>query len=415
MSSLRVTESRLSGVAVAPSSKSHVHRLLLLSLFSGDPITIYGDLNGDDICATLRFLEALGVKKKFIDGGVVLSPPTAYRNNITVDVGESGSTLRFAVSVSAALGVEAHFYGKNRLGERPLTGLKNCLGAVGVRLKDGGFPITVTGKIDSEDLTLDATESSQYVTGALYAVCLLGGGTLSVTGGGGSTGYVDMTVKTLTEYGFEISHSDGVYHVKSGDNGVRAFTAEGDWSGASFWISAGVAGGDIAVSGLEYPSLQPDFAIVEILRSAGGDITVSDGKVHAKSSRLHGIEFNADGCPDLVPAVAIALACAQGESVIRGISRLRLKESDRVKTISDMLLSFGADVAVSADELRIYGKGKLGGGVINSAGDHRITMSGAIGGAVADGITTVTEPDCVKKSYPDFWKDYISLGGRIDE
>lgn len=415
MSEVRICKSNLYGEVLAPSSKSHMHRLLLLSLLSSIPITIYGNLNGDDIAATRRFLSALGVRETLGDG-LTLVPPEAYPDSITVDVGESGSTLRFAIPICAALGVNAGFYGKGRLASRPLTGLTECLKKAGVKVTHGKFPITVEGRMQSAELCLDASESSQYLTGILYALAVLGGGKVSVTGGSGSGGYVDMTVDTLEEYGFSVCKEGSVYTVKK-ENVIsnRIFTAEGDWSGACFWVVGALLNGDVSVRGLRYPSAQPDCAIVDILRRAGGNIEYSDGKLVVKKSTLGALSFNADGCPDLVPVTAVALAAANGRSIIEGVSRLRLKESDRVSSVVGMLRALGVDVDSDTDSIVINGGRAFSGGRIQTFGDHRIAMSGAIAATVADGETYVDNGECVAKSYADFWQDYKLLGGKSDE
>lgn len=412
MSAVTLEKSFLQGEITAPASKSHSHRLLLLSLISGAPITINGSLNGDDITATLNFLKALGVRVGSGAGATTLIPPKAFPDSIVVDIGESGSTLRFALPLCAFLGVSAKFYGKGRLAKRPLNGIKECLKKVGVEVKSGEFPVTVSGVPTSGELELDISESSQYLTGVLFALAL-NGGSVKVKGGTGSMGYVDMTINVLRECGVDVTVEGDTCFVKKAVEVKREFSVEGDWSGACFFVVAGLINGDVAIKGLKYPSAQPDSAIVELMRSAGGNLEWNGEVLRAKKSTLKNISFNADGCPDIVPSMAIALATAYGVSNINGVGRLRLKESDRVSSVTDMLSSFGIDVTSEGETVNING-GRLTGGNIKTYGDHRIAMSGAIGGLVADGKTTIDNAECVAKSYPDFWKDYIKLGGKVD-
>lgn len=412
MSSVVLEKSFLKGSIYAPASKSHAHRLLLLSLVSGSPITIYGDLNGDDITATINFLEALGVRVEANGNKHTLIPPKAFPDSIIVDIGESGSTLRFAVPICAFLGVSASFYGKGRLSERPLGGLKECLKKVGVEVKSGAFPITVNGCPDNAELELDISESSQYLTGVLFALALRGG-SVKVIGGHGSTGYINMTLEVLREFGVPVRVSDGVYTVGKAQPTKYEFNVEGDWSGACFYIVAGLINGNVRIKGLKYPSSQPDSVIAELLSSAGGKITFDGGDLVVEKSDLKGIEFEADGFPDLVPSAAIALATADGKSVIKSVGRLRLKESDRVSSVTAMLLSFGIEVLSERETITVNG-GAFKGGKVTTCGDHRIAMSGAIGALVSDGKTVIDNAECVAKSYPNFWRDYIELGGKIN-
>lgn len=412
MSSVVLEKSFLKGSIYAPSSKSHAHRLLLLSLISGSPITVYGDLNGDDIVATLNFLRSLGVRVESEERKHTLVPSKTFPKNITVDIGESGSTLRFAVPICAFLGISASFYGKGRLAERPLGGLTECLKKVGAEVKTGSFPITVNGVAENTELELDISESSQYLTGVLFALALRGG-SVKVVGGHGSTGYIDMTLEVLRECGVTVIVSDDVYTVSKAQPSKYEFNVEGDWSGACFYIVAGLLNGNVKINGLKYPSSQPDSAIVELMRTAGGKITFDGGTLVIEKSELKGIEFDADGFPDLVPSVAVALGSACGKSVIKGVGRLRLKESDRVSSVTAMLNDFGIEVS-SDDGAIIVNGGAFKGCEVTTFGDHRIAMSGAIGALVADGKTIIDNAECVAKSYPNFWRDYIELGGKIN-
>lgn len=412
MSSVMLEKSFLKGSIYAPVSKSYAHRLLLLSLISGSPITIYGDLNGDDIVATLNFLKALGVRVEVNGNKHTLIPPKVFPDSIVIDIGESGSTLRFAIPICAFLGVSASFYGKGRLAERPLCGLAECLKKVGVEVKSGSFPITVNGVAENSELELDISESSQYLTGVLFALALRGG-SVKVVGGHGSTGYIDMTVEVLRECGVPVLASDGVYTVGKAQPTKYEFNVEGDWSGACFYIVAGLINGNVRIKGLKYPSSQPDSAIVELMHTAGGKITFDGSDLVVDKSNLKGIEFDADGFPDLVPPVAIALATAKGKSVIKSIGRLRLKESDRVSSVTAMLLSFGIEAFSDSETITVNG-GAFKGCEVTTCGDHRIAMSGAIGALVADGKTIIDNAECVAKSYPNFWRDYIELGGKIN-
>ena len=193
--------------------------------------------------------------------------------------------------------------------------------------------------------------------------------------------------------------------------------AEGDWSSAAFIAVAGVLAGETETRGLKYPSLQPDSVILELLKKAGADVEFTDGALVARKSDLRAIEFNADGCPDLVPAMSVALAAAKGTSVIKGVDRLRFKESDRIASVIKMLAAFGIAAEYADNALIIRGGELKSGAAVDGAGDHRIAMSAAVAASAAYGEneSVIYGAECVSKSYADFYVDLISLGGLVYE
>ena len=194
------------------------------------------------------------------------------------------------------------------------------------------------------------------------------------------------------------------------------FFVGGDWSGAAFFLTAGVLGtGDrtLTLPGLDRHSRQGDRAIIDVLRSMGGRIGEDmQGNPIAYPSRLHGCVINASQIPDLVPILAVAASVAEGETRIVGASRLRLKESDRLRTVSDMITALGGDITETEDGLIIRGVPRLTGGIVQAAGDHRIAMSGAVASIVCRREVLVVGAEAVAKSYPKFWEEFERLTER---
>ena len=417
MTNVVVKKSYLSGDVTPPSSKSVAHRLILASAISRNQTKIYGNLNSNDIIATLKCIESLGAKVVRIEGGVEIIPSTLVSENVTFNVKESGSTMRFLLPLLPIYGKSFTMVGEGRIGERPITALKETMAKVGVEVESNFLPTKVEGSYNGNIFEIDPSLSSQYLTGLLFTLYALGGGTIITTGKVTSKGYVDVTLDVLKKFGVEVENNKDKYivNVNNPSNAPREINVDGDWSSACFWIVGALLNGSITLNGLSYPSAQPDSVIIEIARKMGGKVKIENNEIKVEKSSLKAIDFNADDSPDIVPILSVACAFADGVSTITGIERLRVKESDRVKTVTDMLLAVGIKVENGYDYIKIYGNSKIKGGTIDSANDHRIAMSGIILSIMGEEETIVRGVECVSKSYPNFLKDFISLGGECNE
>lgn len=427
---------RLNGTVRAPSSKSEAHRALITAALAA----LYGggeavrrirctDLN-QDIEATARCLSALGAGMERVGEDYLVTPIASLPREALLDCGESGSTLRFLLPVCCALGGTAgapegftvSLLGHGRLPERPLSPLYEELVDHGAVMSPmGSNPLVVQGKIASGDYTVDGGVSSQFISGLLFALPLLqGNSTLTVTGRIESAPYVGMTVDAIDRVTGAL-HGELPSFGVTGRDGHPTSPAQtdtppvgGDWSGAAFFITAGVLGEDgssITLTGLDPRSRQGDRAIVDILRGMGGHIEWDGrGALTAFPSRLRGGVIDAAQVPDLVPILAVAASVAEGETRIVGAARLRLKESDRLRTVSDMISALGGCITETPDGLVIRGVPRLGGGQVCAAGDHRIAMSGAVAALVCDREVAIIGAESVAKSYPAFWEEFERLG-----
>ena len=429
---------RLQGVVGAPSSKSEAHRALIVAalkaLYGGSASTVRircTHLN-EDIEATIRCLNALGAIIRREGEALVVTPITKIPPHPVLDCGESGSTLRFLLPVCCALGAfpgapedfTASLIGHGRLPQRPLSPLYEELVAHGAILSPtGSNPLVVQGKLTAGAYALDGGISSQFISGLLFALPLLEkNSTLAVTGKIESAPYIHMTLDALSLVTESIEGDLPAFTIAGRSEGpapdvdADGFFVGGDWSGAAFFLTAGVLGGagtSITLTGLSTASRQGDKAILTVLRDMGGNIREADnGDIIAYPSRLRGMEINAAQIPDLVPILAVAASVAERDTRIVGASRLRLKESDRLQTVTAMLTALGGDVTETADGLIIRGVPRLVGGTVDAAGDHRIAMSGAVASLVCDGSVTVTGAECVAKSYPSFWEEFERLTER---
>lgn len=410
----------LKGEITPPPSKSQAHRLLICAALAVEPCSIVCNSVNDDIMATMRCLNALGARITFSSGVFDVQPIDLVKGG-TLDCGESGSTLRFLMSVAAVLGADATFTGAGKLPQRPMGALTDVLSAHGMafeRHSADELPVTCSGILQGGKFTLPGNISSQYLTGLLFALPLAAvDSEIEVTGGLTSASYIDMTIDALRTAGISVERRNNIFTIKGNQqyHMPECVVVEGDWSSAAFWVVAGVIGKQpVTVCGMNNESLQGDSAIVDHLRSMGAFITVEDDRVVAMPSHLFGAELDCMDTPDLVPVLSVAAAVAQGTTTFVNVGRLRFKESDRLAAMKSVLASFGITSSVGEDTFTVYGGDPVALTPVESFGDHRIAMSAAILSTVAKEITTISGSGCVAKSYPSFFEDFASLGGVVD-
>lgn len=381
---------KLRGTIPSVASKSHMQRLLICAALADAPTELICNDISDDIRAAVDCLTALGATVTKTSLGYQVDPVHKLPEKACLPCKESGAVLRFLLPVVGALGVDATFLPEGRLAERPLAPLLEEMSRHGCQLKwIEENRLHCKGKLCSGNYTLPGNVSSQFISGLMMAFPLIEGGCeLTVTGSVASKPYLQMTQDVLSLFGIT-KISDKRYR------SPKTATVEGDWSGAAFYLGANSLGSDVAVDGLNPDSSQADRAITTLLPLLKGNAAV-DVADH----------------PDLTPILAV-IAAGNNGAVFTNISRLRLKESDRVASIRAMLCAMGISTDVGENTLTVF-PGKFLGGTVDSFGDHRIAMAAAIGATAAEEPVTILNAQCVSKSYPRFWEDYQTLGGRYE-
>ena len=408
---------RLAGTVRAPASKSMAHRALIGAALADGLTTLHINALNADIEATIDALMALGAmidydpRKGLLIVRPIESAPglkrtltglsgkamshVDYDEVLELDCGESGSTLRFLLPVACALGAKARFVGRGRLPERPNAALTKVLREHGASIDADALPMNVSGRVVGGAWALPGDVSSQYVTGLLFALPLLDDDSaIRLTTPLQSAGYVDMTLEALSDFGIRVDRVEGGYDIPGGQayRSPEDVYVEGDWSAAAFWCAANALGADVDIEGVSRRSAQGDRAVADLLGRP---------------------EIDATDVPDLVPALAAVAAALPQRTVITGAKRLRLKESDRLSAVADMITSLGGNARATDDGLVIDG-GPIRGGTVDGRNDHRIVMAASILATVADGPVTITDAEAVAKSYPDFFDHFRALGGRAD-
>ncbi len=395
----------------APISKSVCHRELIVNFIlgaRGDFLNGSGDDN-DDIRATKACLRAL---------------EDAQAETVTLNCNESGSTLRFMIPVALAVKSEANrtlvFKTNGRLVDRPIEELSDCLKPFGVVItKDReANEITVTGNIEPGRYVIDGSVSSQYITGLLMALSCFGkGSVVEVTGGVASVHYIELTIAALAKYGINVEREGDTFKVPGKTSDIKVpdgnFEVEGDWSNGAFLLCLGslIRGGSAKVTGLNTKSVQGDMAILRFLKLANISHIVTDDAVFVQDSLINPvmekIEIDCSDIPDIVPYMAVTGAFRAYKTILKGIKRLRIKESDRAAAITQMLSELGGNVTLEEDTITIeYIDRKVIPDKIalTSSGDHRMAMAAVLCAAATGKEIKLDDINCLDKSFPEFRK-----------
>lgn len=409
---IKITPNKLSGTVRIPPSKSVAHRLIISAALAKGTSRISNIYLSKDIIATIDAMKALGADI-VVDGdtatvhGIEKAPEKAV-----INCNESGSTLRFLIPVVCALGVECTFIGAGKLPERPITPYIEELPKHGIefdfdRANNGEIlPCTVRGKLTSGTFKIAGDISSQFITGLLFALSILDGDSeIQLTSHLESRPYVDITLDCLKNFGAEITETPSGYIAKGGQKLLaKDGRVEGDYSQAAFFEVANCLGCKINIEGLNVNSFQGDKKIVEICSKI----------VYNENDSLSSFSLDCSDIPDLVPILTVLACFCSGRSYITNVARLRIKESDRLEAVSSCLNKLGGKVTAYADRLEIEGVERLNGGIAESYNDHRIAMAMAVAAIKCTSPLTILNAQCVEKSYPEFFKDYSVLGGKIN-
>ena len=418
---LTIKPSEIFGDIYIQISKSDAHRALVASfLAEGESVLKPWMENvGIDIIATKEAISNFADFKLEKDCLKVI-PKEKNINNITIDVKESGSSLRLLIPVVSALGINAKFIGSKKLFSRPLGIYQKIWINQGLTFDLKEDYLIIEGKLKSGDFNVEGNISSQFISGLLFALPLLDGDSkIIIEGELESAPYVMMTLKTLKSAKIETS--------KQADNIIEVFGSqkyspinyeiEADWSHAAFFAAAGALGGETTLYGLNKYSIQGDKEILNILKFMGASIKYNEDNsiTIKKASRLNGLDIDILNIPDLAPII-VALACAaKGTTKLYNAKRLRYKESDRINDLKDSFNKIGAKITSTENEIFIEGVEKLHGGKTSSHNDHRIAMALCVASIVCENDIIIDDAQSINKSSFNFIEQFRSVGAKIEE
>jgi len=404
---------RCDAVVAVPGSKSYTHRALVISaLADGESLLIDG-LKSEDTEYTIQGLERFGIQVlREGDGIHVLGKGGKLKpGEERIFTGNSGTSMRILTALAALRKGETLLYGTERMRKRPISPLLDGLGSLGVKAYstegNGCPPVVVESRGLGRGLaSVRCDESSQFLSALLMVAPYAQGDViLEVSGHLSSRPYVDITLDVMSAFGVEVENSGyRSFLVKAGQRYLpRTYRVEGDASAASYFFSAAaITGGRVRIENSRSPSVQGDAGFLSILESMGCEVIRGDGWAEVRGKKLRGAEIDMNAMPDLVPTLAVMGAFARGETVIKNIGHLRIKESDRISGLAEELGKMGIRTEQGEDWLKIRGGGAHGA-EIDPHSDHRLAMSFAIAGLAVRGVK-IKEERCVDKSFPDFWE-----------
>ncbi|MDO4732835.1 MAG: 3-phosphoshikimate 1-carboxyvinyltransferase [Bacillota bacterium] len=404
------------GSVSAVPSKSWAHRALICAALCEKKTELQLSSLSGDIRTTMDCLQALGAGMHPHEGGISIEGIRKTPAAPLLNCKESGSTLRFLLPVAAALQENCSFTGEGRLPQRPLLPLLEALAEKGLSFSSPTLPLRLGSWKKGGIFSLPGNISSQFASGILLAAPLLQDPVeIRFSSPLQSRSYLEISRRAMEAFSVRIEKTDTGYFLPSGQSyhSPGQFRIEGDWSNGAFWLTAGaLSTKGIEIQGLQANSVQGDREILPILIRMGAKARWRENTLQICSGgRLRGIQIDGADIPDLIPILAVAAATAEGSTIFSRVARLRLKESDRLQSTAQLIEDLGGTAEIWEDQLVVHGKQRLLGGLCRAENDHRIAMAAAIAATCCQNELTLLDSQAVEKSYPEFWKDYASLGG----
>ena len=427
MASLTFFPSRLMGSALVPPAKSEAHRALLLAALGRNDCC----LNGfppplcDDTVAMINGVTALGASVRHEGTQLFVTPAGAPKHGqpmVECCVHACAAALRMLIPAFLVRGQAVRFIMETGLYKRPLDAYEPLFRQIGAKMlrianyADGKACVEITGRMPAGAYEIDGSRSSQFASGMLIALAhatdengCSAPSVLNVLGPIVSRPYLDMTLKLMERFNVPCNETaEGIFELSPCEPLSPAEAAvTGDWSQAAVFLCMNAMGSAIDISNIRMDenSLQGDMRVRNVLENM------------QQNGRLTACAIDCSDIPDLAPILALTCSQADGISTLTGVSRLRIKESDRLAATQQLLDQLGVktEVTEDSDTLRVYGPAALKGGFeANALGDHRLVMFLAAAALIADAPITVHGTECISKSWPGFIQTYQQLGGKAE-
>lgn len=421
-----VSPSAITGQIFAPASKSSMQRACAASLVRRAGSIVHNPGTSNDDKAALGVIQVLGATIENLHNGSVKINSEGFlassADGVTVNCGESGLGIRMFAPIIALNAGTVTINGEGSLLSRPMDFFDEVLPQLGVQVtsNNGKLPLVLKGPLQPQNITIDGSLSSQFLTGLLLAYAAAGASGVGIKVIDlKSRPYVDLTLKVMKDFGLPVpvNRNYEEFYFEPSDNSdakpLIEYTVEGDWSGGAFLLVAGAIAGNITVKGLDVQSTQADKAVLQALKDCGCSLTIKDGVIDIGPGTLTPFRFDATDCPDLFPPLVALAAYCNGITVIKGVQRLTHKESNRALTLQDEFGKLGIAIELKGDEMFINGGTGVKAARVHSRHDHRIAMACAVAALKADGEVVIDEAQAINKSYPDFYKHIELLGARV--
>ena len=404
------------GKVDVPPSKSYTHRAIILAALSRGRCRISNPLVSFDTLATVDAVRSMGANVEKTDDGFIIESGGIHAPNATIDVKNSGTTMRLMTGIAALFDSETEITGDESIRKRPMGPLLKALESCGVKCSsnDGKAPVRIRGPVSSDEIKVDGSMSSQFVSSMLMMSPLVGKRMeITIEGKTVSRPYIDITLAMMSKFGIKVQEKENGFVVEPQDYRPCDFRVPSDFSSSAFPLVAGGLSGEVSVSGLDMSDPQGDKRIVDILRDVGCMITENGDTITCSNNgRLKAMDIDISDVPDLFPILSVLMSTADGASRLYGAPQLRFKESDRIASVEKMLRTLGADIEGTDDGCIIRGIPRLKGGRIDHLSDHRLMMSAAIASLISDGPVSMIDDGCWNVSYPGFVEQMRSIGLR---
>ena len=423
-----VHPNRLNGVQVAPASKSSMQRACAAALLHHGTTQIFNPGYSNDDLAAIEVIQKLGATVNLEAKVMQVVSKGVQPIGPEMNCGESGLGIRMFTPIVAISDHSITIKGEGSLVKRPMHFFDTIFPSLGIQIQSnaGYLPIQIQGPLQPASITVDGSLSSQFLTGLLMAYAAAGATNAVIQVQDlKSKPYIDLTLSVLNAFGWNVQHHEYERFEFLAHPPLAAhidYTVEGDWSGAAFLLVAGAIAGPITVKGLQLDSTQADKAVMKALRAAGAFIETDTDAIFIGPSKdvsgnivpLKAFEFDATDCPDLFPPLVALAAVCDGITIIKGVSRLAHKESDRGMTLQTEFAKLGIQIDLNGDRMLVYGGKGIHGAEVFSQHDHRIAMACAVAALCADGPVIISEAEAVNKSYTDFYRHLKHLGAKVD-
>lgn len=394
-----ISPGKPSGSITPPASKSLMQRACAAALLhTGKTIINNPGISNDDKAA-LNIIQQLGAHVRHSKDFLEITSHGINPVSDTINCQESGLSARLFIPIATLYHQQLTITGEGSLLSRPMDAFADVFPQLSVSISSNNnlLPITLKGPLQAKDISIDGSLSSQFLTGMLFAFAFSAKEPVTITVNNlNSKPYIDLTLAVLHKFGKNITNKNYesfTIHPQPALHDDVEITIEADWSAASNFVVANAIAGGVDIQHLNNASLQADRAILQVV-----------------NNKRTAFDFDATHCPDLIPILAVYAGTCRGTSIIRGISRLIHKESNRIASTTNLLSKLGVEFAVDNEILTITGIQHSHSCTVDSHNDHRIAMAAAIATLYADGDITITHAEAVAKSYPDFFKDLAALG-----
>lgn len=419
-----ISPSPVNGTIQAPTSKSSMQRACAAALLVKGKTLIKNPGFSNDDKAAMDVIQKLGAKIAIKNGELIVESEGVNPDKLEINTGESGLGVRMFTPIAALSEKEILISGHGSLMERPMNFFDVILPQLGVKIEsnNGKLPMKIQGPLKPATIEIDGSLSSQFLTGLLMAFSAADAKDVSIKVNNlKSRPYVDLTLAVMKEFGMKVpenkNYEEFYFERNTHDSRLMTheYTVEGDWSGGAFLLVAAGIAGDVTVNGLQNTSTQADKKIIDALLDAGADVTMKEDSIHIQKNKLEGFSFDATDCPDLFPPLVALAANCKGITKIRGLRRLKHKESDRGVTLKEEFEKLSTQIDLNDDEMLVHGNGGVfvKHHTMNSHNDHRIAMAVAVASLNADLEVEIRGAEAVDKSYPEFYNHLEKLGVKL--